>query len=108
MTIDPQTLAEKIEEGELSFFCANDQERIALFTALGDLGYRWNSGHELFEWYKTSRSPDDSVTFSICDKDDKRIVIGSELIDCKTPVADLATQKQPAIDPSALLTMLGA
>ena len=107
MTIDPQTLADKIEEGELAFFCANDQERIALFTALDDLGYRWNSGHGLFEWVGVSHIPD-SVTFLICDKDDKRIVIGSELIDCKTPVADLATQKQPAIDPSALLTMLGA
>ena len=49
MTIDPQTLADRIEEGELSFFCANDQERIALFTALDDLGYRWNSDHRLFE-----------------------------------------------------------
>ena len=107
MTIDPQTLAEKIEEGEFSFFCANDQERIALFTALGDIGYRWNSGHELFDWDGLPHLPG-SVTFSICDKDDKRIVIGSELIDCKTPVADLATQRQPAIDPSALLTMLGA
>ena len=107
MTIDPQTLADRIEAGELSFFCANDQERIALFTALDDLGYRWNSDHGLFEWYGVSHLPG-SVTFSICDKNDKRIVIGSKLIDCKTPVADLATQKQPAIDPSALLTMLGA
>lgn len=107
MTIDPQTLADRIEDGELSFFCANDQERIALFTALDDLGYHWNSGHGLFEWYGTSHLPG-SVTFSICDKDDKRIVIGSELIDCKTHVADLVAQKQPAIDPSALFTMLGA
>lgn len=107
MTIDPQTLVDRIEEGELAFFCANDQERIALFTALGDLGYRWNSGHELFEWYKTSRSPDDSVTFLICDVPDKRIVFGSDSGCHKTPVSDLATQK-PAIDPSALLTMLGA
>lgn len=108
MTIDPQTLAEKIEEGVVDFFCANDQERIALFTALDDLGYRWNSGHELFEWYKTSRSPDDSVTFLICDVLDKRIVFDSEFSDChKTPVSDLAAQK-PTIDPSALLTMLGA
>lgn len=107
MTIDPQTLAEKIEEGELSFFCANDQERIALFTALDDLGYRWNSGDGLFEWYKTSRSPDDSVTFLICDVLDKRIVFGSKFRDFKTHVAELAAQK-PAIDSSALLTMLGA
>ena len=107
MTIDPQTLAEKIEEGVVDFFCANDQERIALFTALDDLGYRWNSGHGLFEWYKTSHSPDDSVTFLICDVLDKRICFGSNAGFDKALVADLAVQK-PAIDPSALLTMLGA
>lgn len=107
MTIDPQTLAEKIEEGVVDFFCANDQERIALFTALDDLGYRWNSGHGLFEWYITRKNPDDSVAFSICDVLDKRIIFGSEFRDCKTPVSDLTAQK-PAIDPSALLTMLGA
>lgn len=46
--IDPKALQDYIHEG-VEFWCDTDEQRVALLTALDELGYRWYSGPRLLE-----------------------------------------------------------
>lgn len=46
--IDQEILKPYLYEGAY-FWCVTDEERVALLTALDELGYEWMSGHELLE-----------------------------------------------------------
>lgn len=105
MTIDTQAVADIIKNGTCRFWCDSEAERVALFTALDELGYQWNSGHKLLNLYQ---GPD-------CDRDGVRITVTHD--DCvlygngrdgdEFPVSEIAAQSSE-IDPSAILSMLGA
>ena len=108
MNIDQQTLAGLIESGRRMFWCGSDAERIALFTALDDLGYKWNSGENLLDSYHGPDANAEGVRITVWEYTDQNkscITYGSGFRGVETRVADLVI-RAPAVDPSALLSLL--
>ena len=108
MNIDPQTLADLIESGTRRFWCSSKAERDALFTALDDLGYKWNDGASLLGT-PFGRNPDDGgCRYTVNDYgDDCRSCVthgyparGGEFL-----VSEIIGETN-AIDQSALLSLI--
>ena len=108
MNIDTQTLADLLESRTRRFWCDSAAERDALFTALDDLGYKWNDGASLLGIH-FGRNPDDGgCRYTVNDYgDDCRSCVthgypahGDEFL-----VSEIIG-KTNAIDQSALLSML--
>ena len=106
MTVDSFALNDRIESGARSFWCESGEELDALLIALDQLGYRWNSGIDL-------RPPifiKDQTRIVLYEYDDGSkdcVMHGRTHDDDDIPVSDLFEQAQ-SVDPSAILSMLGA
>lgn len=108
MNIDRNLLEDRLEDnGEPIFQCDCEEERVGLFTALDELGYRWNSGHALFEWGDPMEKDDEANYFQT--HGDRRVIYASMDVrknhpENVVPVSELAANP---VDPADVLALLG-
>lgn len=107
--IDPKVLQDFIHEG-VEFWCDTDEQRVALLTALDELGYHWYSGPRLLELtrfdYRVEHLHYKGIAYTI-HKGLKAVTKGRDLEEGMILVSDLMeTAALTEVNQSDLLTML--
>lgn len=106
MYINADVLAEIIANGQRTFWCESEDERVALFEALDTLGYKWNSDDSLMG-VNVGANADIGVRYMLTDN--LRVLYGTyHYVNYgEMPVAELTGAKSSAVDPCDLMAIMG-
>lgn len=107
--INPKALQDLIRNG-VEFWCDTDEQRVALLTALDELGYRWYSNNKLLamtrEDYQVKYGPYNGISYRLM-TDIERVTKGRRFGEDMILVSDLMeTAALTEVNQSDLLTML--